>query len=207
MSVREELKMYSDYKSPYAWLAFDPVFALQEKYAVRVKWLPFQLRVKGVGQRSVYSEYKVKYSYMDARRSANERGDRKIIRGPLKIYDTAPALIGGLFAERHGKLIEYSRKVFELFFSRELAVDEVEAVAKLIASMGMSPDEYRAYAEGAGKADYEAAQQHAVADHIFGVPICVFRGEPFWGNDRVPMLERRLEAAGLSITGTPATAA
>jgi 2-hydroxychromene-2-carboxylate isomerase len=206
MTQREELKMYSDYKSPYAWLAFDPVFALEAKYAVRVKWIPFQLRIKGAGQRSIYSEYKVKYSYMDARRTANERSDKKIIRGPLKIYDTTPALIGGLFAEKHGKLIEYSRVVFELFFNRELAVDEVEPVARLIASMGMSADGYRAYAQGAGKADYEAAQQQAAADHIFGVPICVFRGEPFWGNDRVPMLERRLQSAGLSFADAAGTA-
>ena len=126
--MTEELKMYSDYKSPYAWLGFDPAFALEEKYAVKVKWKPFQLRIKGSGQRSVYSEYKVKYSYMDARRTANERGDKKIIRGPLKIYDTVPALIGGLFAEKHGKIVEYSRSVFDLFFKRELAIDEVEAM-------------------------------------------------------------------------------
>src|ERR1700737_4202600 len=120
MTQREELKMYSDYKSPYAWLGFDPAFALEEKFAVKVKWKPFHLRIKGSGQRSVYSEYKVKYSYMDARRTANERGDKKIIRGPLKIYDTAPALIGGLFAETHDKIMESIRRVYELFFTRDL---------------------------------------------------------------------------------------
>ena len=87
MTQPEELKMYSDYKSPFAWLAFDPAFALEEKFAVKVKWKPFQLRIKGSGQRSIYSEYKVKYSYMDARRIANERSGKKIIRGPLKIYE------------------------------------------------------------------------------------------------------------------------
>ena len=70
----EEIKLYSDYKSPYAYLAFDPGFALEEKYRVRVRWIPFQLRIKGKGERSVYSEYKVKYSYLDARRWANMRG-------------------------------------------------------------------------------------------------------------------------------------
>ena len=199
MTEREELKMYTDFKSPYAWLAFDPVFALEGKYAVRVKWMPFQLRLKGSGQRSVYSEYKVKYSYMDARRTANERGDKKMIRGPLKIYDTAPALIGGLFAEKQGRLVEYGRKVYELFFNRQLAVDEVDAMADFIASMGMSAADYREYLAGPGKEEYEAAQQQATADQIFGVPICVFRGEQFWGNDRVPMLEGRLRGAGLAL--------
>ena len=36
MTTREEVKMYSDYKSPYAWLGFDPAFALEEKFAVKV---------------------------------------------------------------------------------------------------------------------------------------------------------------------------
>jgi 2-hydroxychromene-2-carboxylate isomerase len=197
---REILKMYSDYKSPYAWLAFDPVFELESKYDIEVKWRPFQLRIKGSGQRSVYSEYKVKYSYMDARRTANERGDKKIIRGPLKIYETSPALIGGLFAEKQGRLIEYSRLVYELFFRRELAVDEVDAVERFIESLGMSGADYRAYFEGDGRREYEEAQQESQGDQIFGVPICVFRGEQFWGNDRVPMLERRLQQAGLALS-------
>lgn len=200
MPAREELKMYSDYKSPFAWLAFDPAFALEEKFAVKLKWKPFQLRIKGAGQRSVYSEYKVKYSYMDARRSANERGDKKIIRGPLKIYDTAPALIGGLFAEKHGKIVEYSRRVYELFFKRELAVDEVEAMTKFMDQFGLSGADYRAYFDGDGQRDYENAQQEATADQIFGVPIFIFRGEQFWGNDRIAMLERRLEQAGLLLS-------
>ncbi len=200
MPAREELKMYSDYKSPFAWLVFDPAFALEEKFAVKLKWKPFQLRIKGAGQRSVYSEYKVKYSYMDARRSANERGDKKIIRGPLKIYDTAPALIGGLFAEKHGKIVEYSRRVYELFFKRELAVDEVEAMTKFMDQFGLSGADYRAYFDGDGQRDYENAQQEATADQIFGVPIFIFRGEQFWGNDRIAMLERRLEQAGLLLS-------
>lgn len=204
---REIVKMYSDYKSPYAWLAFDPVFDLEKKYNVEIKWRPFQLRIKGSGQRSVYSEYKVKYSYMDARRTANERGDKKIIRGPLKIYDTTPALIGGLFAEKHGRLIEYSRLVYELFFRRELAIDEADAMQCFIESLGMSGSDYRAYLEADGQREYEEAQKESQVDQIFGVPICIFRGEPFWGNDRVPMLERRLQQADLAFARDKETAA
>src|SRR5258708_13805923 len=154
MTTREVLKMYSDYKSPYAWLAFDPAFALEQKFAVKLKWMPFQLRIKGSGQRSVYSEYKVKYSYMDARRTANETGVKKIIRGPLKIYDTAPALIGGLFAEKNGKIVEYSRRVYELFFKRELAVDEVDAITRLMDEFALSGPDYRPDFHGDRQPDY-----------------------------------------------------
>ena len=200
MTTREVLKMYSDYKSPFAWLAFDSAFALEERFAVKLRWIPFQLRIKGSGQRSVYSEYKVRYSYMDARRTANERGDSKIIRGPLKVYDTAPALIGGLFVEKQGKIVEYSRRVYESFFKRELAVDEADAVAKFMDEFGLSGKDYLTYFEGDGQQDYENAQKEASTDQVFGVPICMFRGEQFWGNDRIPMLERRLDQAGLSLS-------
>jgi 2-hydroxychromene-2-carboxylate isomerase len=88
-----EVKMYSDFKSPYAYLAFDPAMALPQRFNVSVRWIPFQLRLKGKGERSTYSEYKVKYSYFDARRFAKERG--LWIRGPLKVFDTTPAAIGG----------------------------------------------------------------------------------------------------------------
>ena len=193
-----EVKMYSDYKSPYAYIAFDPGFALEQKYNVRIRWLPFQLRIKGKGQRSVYSEYKVKYSYLDARRWANLRPGGLVIKGPLKIYDTTPALVGGLFAEKQGRLVEYSRSVFDKFFRRELEVDQPDAVAAHIASMGMSEQDYRDYLAGDGMRDYESAHEEATADQIFGVPIFVFKGEPFWGHDRIGLLEHRLFEAGLA---------
>ena len=198
---RAEVKMYSDYKSPYAYLAFDPGMALGERYKVRVRWRPFQLRIKGAGQRSVYSEYKVKYSYLDARRWANLRPGSLVIKGPLKIYDTTPALVGGLFAEQHRRLVDYSRVVFDKFFRRELEVDQPDAVAGVIAAMGLSEQGFRDYLAGEGMRDYEAAQEEATADRIFGVPIFVFKGEPFWGHDRIPLLEHRLAEAGLALDG------
>ena len=193
---REEVKMYSDFKSPYAFLAFDPAFALEERYHITLKWKPFQLRLKGKGQRSQYSEYKVKYSYMDARRWANMRGGL-MIRGPLKIFDTTPALIGGLYAEKHGKLRAYGNKVFDLFFKREFAADEADAVAPVIESIGLSGQEFRDYLAGAGPADYERAQDDAVTDQVFGVPMFYFENEPFWGYDRMGLLEHKLTEAGL----------
>ena len=93
MDQKPVVKMYSDFKSPYAFLAFKPGIELARKYNVNIKWRPFQLRLKGKGQRSIYSEWKVKYSYMDARRHANRLYDGQMLRGPLKIFDTTPSLI------------------------------------------------------------------------------------------------------------------
>jgi 2-hydroxychromene-2-carboxylate isomerase len=191
----KEVKMYSDFKSPFAYLAFEPGLALEKRYQVKVSWKPFQLRIKDKGQRSIYSEYKTRYSYLDARRWAKPRG--LVIRSQLKVYDTRIALIGGLFAQKHGQLLPFNLKVYELFWKRELVPDDADQVATLVANFGLSADEYRGYLASEGAVEYDRLQEEAAADHIFGVPIFVFENEPFWGYDRIPMLEERLVEAGL----------
>ena len=202
MTEKPVVKMYSDFKSPYAFLAFKPGLALADKYDIEVKWRPFQLRLKGKGQRSIYSEWKVKYSYMDARRHANRLYERQMLRGPLKIFDTTPALIGSLFAERQGALNQFCENVFESFFKREFAADNAEEVADLIENIGLSRNDYFKYLDGDGKKEFELCLEEAVNDNIFGVPMFVFNGEQFWGADRIWLLEETLKDAGLRKSGS-----
>ena len=194
----EPLKLYYDYKSPFAYLAAEPAFALPERYAVELRWIPFQLRLKGKGERSQYSEWKALYSYLDARRWANRRGGFKI-RGPRKVYDSRPALIGGLFAGREGCFHDYTLATYARFFDHQLELDLPEQIAQSfdewLGAAGAA--RYLSYYEGEGARDFDAAMEEAHADHVFGVPLFFFRGEPFWGHDRMALLEERLGEAGL----------
>jgi 2-hydroxychromene-2-carboxylate isomerase len=194
--MSEVVKLYFDYKSPFAFLASEPAFALPERYAIELRWIPFLLRIKGRGERSQYSDWKAQYSYMDARRWANKRGGFPI-KGPLKVYDSTPALIGGFFAQRGGFFRAYTEQVYARFFRRELEIDLPEQVAALIAELGYSAADYRSYFAGEGPAALETCIDEAHGDEIFGVPIFVFRGERFWGHDRMPLLEERLVEHGL----------
>jgi 2-hydroxychromene-2-carboxylate isomerase len=196
MSEAVPIKLYFDYKSPYAFLAMHPAFDLPDRYRVSVQWIPYLLRIKGKGERSVYSEWKARYSYMDARRWANRRGGFPI-KGPLKVYDSTASLIGGLFAQDRGFFRPYSEIVFARFFQRELEIDDPEAVAGVIHELGHSGSEYVGWAKGEGADRFEACVAEGQADHIFGVPIFLFDGEPFWGHDRIPLLEERLSERGL----------
>jgi len=193
----EELKLYYDYKSPFAYLAMEPALDLPARYAVSLRCLPYLLRIKGKGERSVYSEWKVRYSYMDARRFANRRGGFPI-KGPPKIYDSSPALIGGLFAEREGFFREYSLTVFSRFFDRTLEIDRPDEIAGVIDELAAAGSAYRAFAGEEGARQLEACIDEGHADQVFGVPIFVFRGELFWGHDRIPLLEERLREVGLA---------
>ncbi len=196
MSALEELKLYFDYKSPFAYLASGPAFGLDQRFQVRVRWIPIQLRIKGPGARSLRSDWKARYSYLDARRFATPRGI--VIKGPRKIYDTEPALIGALLAMREGCFERYTAEAYRRFFVRELELDQPDAIAALLAELGVAPARYQAWLDGEGREAYARCEREAEDDHVFGVPIFLFRGEPFWGHDRMPQLEARLAEAGLA---------
>ena len=196
MTSANEVKLYFDYKSPFTYLAKDPAFELPARFDVAVRWIPFLLRIKGKGERSIYSEYKARYSYLDARRWANRRGGFRIM-GPLKVYDSTPALIGGLFAQREGFFRPFSDLVFARFFERALEIDDPRAIAATIDDLGHPGAGYLEWSAGDGARALAACAEEAAVDHAFGVPLFFFRDEPFWGYDRMPLLEERLAEAGL----------
>ena len=197
MADRATILLYFDYKSPFSYLAAEPAFALPERFAVDVVWRPYLLRIKSPGQRSVYSEWKIRYSYNDARRAANRRGGFPI-QGPRKIYDSKPALIGGLYAAERDLFRPYTEAVFSSFFERKLEIDRPDEIAALLEGFGASGADYLRFLTGAGARALEASIEAGYRDQIFGVPIFVFAGELFWGHDRIPLLEERLTEAGLA---------
>jgi len=190
------IKLYFDYKSPFAYVAMRPAFALPERFDVTVRWIPYVLRIKGKGERSIYSEWKARYSYADARRWANRQGGFRIM-GPPKVYDSRPALIGGLFAQERGFFRPYTEEVFARFFERRLEIDVADQIAALIDELGESGAAYLDWADGEGAQRLEACITEGHADHVFGVPIFLFEDEMYWGQDRLPLLEERLDAQGL----------
>src|ERR1700716_2212022 len=42
---KPRVRVYTDYKSPYAFVANKRLFELEEKYGVELEWLPYTLRV------------------------------------------------------------------------------------------------------------------------------------------------------------------
>jgi 2-hydroxychromene-2-carboxylate isomerase len=196
----EAIKFYYDYKSPFTFLAFDPVLDLERTHRVQLTFIPHELDVSGayggnLSQRTERDWYKVRYLYADVRRFARERGIT--IRGPQKIFDSRLALISGIFAERAGHFRDYSRRVFTRFFLRELDIEDVDALAAVVAETGMDRDAFRHFVTGAGQAAIAEAFAQGDRDGIFGVPTMLIAGEPFWGNDRIEWLVKKLDALGL----------
>jgi 2-hydroxychromene-2-carboxylate isomerase len=193
------IKFYYDFKSPFTYLAFDPALALEHTHRVRLRFIPHQFDFAAYGgpldRRDERSWRKVRYLYLDARRCAAARG--LVIRGPQRLFDSRLALISGLFADHHGCFREYARRVFELFFKRELDLENFDELARLLSERGLDPEAFRRFAETDGPRELEQAFAEGERDQIFGVPTIVVEGEPFWGNDRIDWVVKKLDAIGL----------
>ncbi|HZP46432.1 MAG TPA: DsbA family protein [Candidatus Binataceae bacterium] len=195
----EIIRFYYDYKSPFTYLAFDPAIDLERTHRVQLTFVPhvFDFRAYGgeLPARTNRDWFKVRYLYADARRFANERG--LIIRGPQKLFDSRLALISGIFADRAGNFRQYSRTVFERFFKRELDLESLDALARLIEECGMDAAGFRHFAAREGETALAEALAQGERDGVFGVPTLIVDGEPFWGNDRIAWVVKKLDRMGL----------
>lgn len=193
--MKHRVRIYTDYKSPYAYVANKPLFELEASHDVTLEWLPYTLRIPEfmdtVEERSAHNWRKVKYLYMDARRFANQQG--LILKGPKRIYDATLSSAGMLFAQRHGFFRAYHDTVFTLFWTHQLDIDQLDQMCAVIARLGGSAPAFEAYATGPGPAEVAAITTEAESLGVFGVPTMVLDGELFWGGDRIDMLKRRLE--------------
>ena len=78
-------------------------------------------------------------------------------------------------------------------WSEERNIAEAETLAAIASEQGFDA---KSLAERAAAADigerYDALTQEAIARQIFGAPTYIYRGEPFWGQDRLDFLDRAL---------------
>lgn len=206
--VQRTIRLYSDYKSPYAYLAKDLAYALEQETDVRVDWLPYTLdipaylgnaKVDARGNvteesRNAHQWRRVKYSYMDCRREANRRG--LTIRGPQKIFDSSRANIGMLYAKRHGVFRAYHDRVFDRFWKRELDIESAAALAAVLTECGAPTRQFPAFLEGEGRCQLLQVQREAEAAGVFGVPSFLLEGgDLYWGREHLPRIRELLAAA------------
>ena len=206
--VRGKIKVYSDYKSPYAYLAKDLAYAFERDMSVELDWLPYTLdipaylggaKVDAAGNvveanRNPHQWRRVKYSYMDCRRLANQRG--LIILGPRKIFDSSLANIGMLYAKGRGALRAYHDRVFERFWKRELDIESADALAAVLAECGVDTGGFTAFLLNEGRRQLQDIMREAEAVGVFGVPSFLLEnGDLYWGREHLPRIREILLGA------------
>jgi 2-hydroxychromene-2-carboxylate isomerase len=193
-----EVKLYFAYTSPFSYLAYAPARALEVSHRVRVRFIPYGVnirRVYGALDNPDVERRKVRYLYVDARRIAKERG--LTIYPPKRIFSCRLAFYGGLFTSEQGRFHEYSERVYERFWKHELNVEDSAAIDAVLSEVGCDPVEFARYVDSDARCDLDKCFAEADGDKVFGVPTFVVDGEPFWGEDRIEWLVRKLDGMGL----------
>jgi 2-hydroxychromene-2-carboxylate isomerase len=206
MVKSKTITVYSDYKSPYAFLAKDLIYELEDQFDAHLEWLPYTLDIPSYlgsarldergevieSNRNAHQWRRVRYSYMDCRREARKRG--LVILGPRKIWDSSVAAIGMLWAKRHGKGVfrAYHDRVFERFWRRELDIEHADTIASVLSEVHAEGSGFRSYLAGAGRIEHDTIRQSAEAAGVFGVPSLIVDGELFWGREHLPDIKEKL---------------
>lgn len=196
----QPLIVYMDIKSPYAFIAKDPTYAMAEALGIRIDWRPLTLNIpsylgsakldkKGKvesSERTPEQWAKVKYAYRDARRYAGELG--YALRGTEKIWDTTLAHIGFWWAKEQGDgvLKAYLDHVYPRFWVRDFDAEDLSVVTAALQTAGADTAGFEDYANGAGRRFHDLSQQAVFEAGIFGVPGYVLEGEYFFGREHLP---------------------
>ncbi|MGN8543748.1 hypothetical protein ACQPTN_01010 [Bradyrhizobium sp. 13971] len=73
MMEKPRVRLYTDYKSPYAYVANKRLFELEETYGVELEWLPSTLRIPEFSRGTV-----------------EERTPQLLAQGALRLHGCAP---------------------------------------------------------------------------------------------------------------------
>lgn len=194
-SGADRVQAFFDLRSPYSYLALEPARALSQRCGVDFDWWPyvtdFQSAYGGeVGQRSSRDVAKLKYLYMDCRRLAKLRG--LTIRATTKLWDPVLASQAALFAKSRGRLWEFCDPMLAAFWRHEFDLESCKELAAVLVGAGLSADQWSEYLSREAEGDLANALQHAEQLGVFGAPTFIYRGEMFWGGDRMHLLEAAL---------------
>ena len=200
--MSDPIDFWFDFSSPYGYLLSERIDEVAARFGRKVRWHPILLGVvfkaTGSAPLTLQNPAKAAYSLLDFARSARFMGVpyRHPTRFPLATQNAARA-----YYWLHGEDCALARRFAHATF-RALYVDDRDIAA---------PDVVLEIAAGLGvdRSSLETALQrqeikdrlkdevdNALAIGVFGSPHVMIDGEPFFGADRLPHMEKWLETGG-----------
>jgi 2-hydroxychromene-2-carboxylate isomerase len=197
-AVPRSIDFYFDFSSPYSYIASEWVDALAARHGRTVIWKAILLGATFQAAElkpPVAYPIKREYSLHDFERSARFAGV------PLKNPDKFPiptqnaARVFWWLAEQdRDRAAQWGRHCLRAYFARGVDLSDAAQLRQLATDFGLEADEVESvWNDPTWKARLKAENEAAIAAGVFGAPFFMVDGEPFWGNDRRPQIERWLE--------------
>lgn len=196
------IDFYFDFSSPYGYLASEQIDALAAKHSRSVAWRPMLLGVvfqQTGGQPLLDIPLKGGYARHDLARSA------RLLGLPFQLPANFPFMSVAacrafywLHDHDPDAAIALAKALYREAFGRGGAIDSGEAVLQVAAAAGTGDTDEMALAlnDPAVKQRLRDEVSRAISKGVFGSPLFIVDGEPFWGHDRLDQVDLWLQRGG-----------
>ena len=192
------IDFYFDFSSPYAYIASEWIEALAARHGRTVSWRAILLGATFLAtelKANVSYPLKREYVMVDFERSARFAGVPLTLpqKFPISTHNAA-RVFWWLNDSDEARARQWARHCLRAYFTRGVDLSDNQALAGLGTEFGLEDGQTEAIASNSvWKARLKEVNDAAIAAGVFGVPLFVVDGEPFWGNDRRAQIERWLE--------------
>jgi 2-hydroxychromene-2-carboxylate isomerase len=201
MTSGQPVDFYFEFSSPYGYIASQLAEDFEKRIGRPLRWRPILLGpvFKITGQAPL-TEVPLKgdYSKRDFRRTA---GLHKVAyKQPAKFPIGTVAATRAFYwvADRdpaHARRL--AKALYSAYFVDGIDIGAAPAVIEIAKSVGVDPAALSAALEDpALKERAKKEVDSAIAAGVFGSPFFIVDGEPFWGVDRMPMMEQWIRSGG-----------
>jgi 2-hydroxychromene-2-carboxylate isomerase len=192
------IEVFIDFSSPYSYLLSEQIEALATKYGRSVKYKPTLLgavfKVSGLGPLTAVP-LKGDYSKHDFARSARFAGVKFQMPEPFPVSAVNPSrALLWLQSTGSAKSVPFVHQTFRAYFTQNRNISDPAVVCAVAEELGIDPKAIAAAMQDPAIKDrLKAAVEESIKRGVFGAPFVFVDGEPFWGNDRLPQIERWLQ--------------
>jgi len=195
------IDFYFEFSSPYGYIASQVAEEAEKRMGRPMRWRPFLLGpvFKVTGQAPLVEiPMKGEYSKRDFSRTA--RMHEVPFRYPAKFpIGTVAALRAFYWLDDRDpkKARELAKALYRAYFVDGVDISAPAAVLEIAKDLGIDAEVLaKALEDPAIKERGKKEVDAALAAGVFGSPFFIVDGEPFWGVDRLPMLEAWVRKGG-----------
>ena len=192
---------YFEFSSPYGYIASCLAEDFEKRIGRPVRWRPMLLGpvFKLTGQAPLTQvPMKGEYSKKDFSRSARLHKVPFTQPANFPIFSVAPLRAFYWASDRdaaQGRAL--AKALYKAYFVEGHDISSPAQVLAVARSLGLDADALsKAFDDPALKERAKREVDAAIASGVFGSPFFIVDGEPFWGVDRMPMLEDWIRRGG-----------